>query len=185
MFRDVFELWYRVTFDNIEQTIEGCSDDVWLMSMWSVADDPAKPHAVAPDGSDHPLGDEVLSAVWKMVWHGLGANEFNLYGRPPGFRSSFAPDDPTWTSTEALGSGHPHGEVVPVEPATREEMLAYLAYNRRLVDVSLAMAQEVGGGESTLGPWRGPTSTLLTMFHGNACHLVSHSTEVGTFLRVR
>jgi len=185
VFRDVFEVWYRVTFDAIEQSITECDDDLWLRSMWSVARDPATPHALAPDGSDHPLGDEVLSAVWKVAWHGLAANEFNLFGRQPDLRTSFVPDDPTWVAAQAIGVWYPGGEVVPAEPPSREELLAYLAYNRRLVDVSLAIAREEGEGESTLGPWRGPTSTLLSMFHGNACHLVSHSTELASFLRVQ
>lgn len=182
MWRDVFGTWYGVTFDELESSIGRCGDGLWLASMWDVAADPAQPHALSPDGLPHPLGDQVLSAAWKVAWHGLATNEFNMYGRPAEFRTSYVPEDPSWVAAQAVGFGAASGEVVPREPPSREELLAYLRFNRRLVDVSLALAREEGGGESTLGPWRGSTSLLLSMFHGNACHLVSHVAEFVMFV---
>ncbi|MEA3055277.1 MAG: hypothetical protein QOD30_709 [Actinomycetota bacterium] len=182
MWREVFGVWYEVTFGGLEASITRCTDELWLTSMWDVSSDPAQPRALAPDGSPHPLGNNVLSAVWKVAWHGLAANEFNMYGRQAGFRTSYIPEDPSWVAAQAVGFGAPAGEVVPREPPSREEVVAYLQYNRRLVDMFLAIAREDEGGESTLGQWRGATSLLLSMFHGNACHLVSHATEVGMFV---
>ena len=184
MWHDVFDVWYSVTFDELRDAIRRCSDDVWTMSMWSVADDPHHSPAVLADGSPHPLGDEALSAVWKVAWHGLGANEFNLNGRPDGFRTGFKPALPSWVAADAVGVVAPsgRGQVLPASPPTRDEILGYLEHNRRLTKRYLDLASEVGDGQSTLGPWKGPTSLLLSMFHGNACHLVSHSTEVCMFV---
>ena len=179
MWHEVFDVWYEATFDALEDTIRTCPHDLWSRSMWEVAKDPAQPRALASDGNLHPLGDEVLSAVWKVAWHGLVANEFNLAGRPAGFRlpSRFAHLDARLPSGMAG-----EGEVVPTDPPARDDLLAYLTHNRDLVRARLDAAREVGDGTSTLGPWTGPTSTLLSMFHGNACHLVSHSAEVGMFV---
>jgi hypothetical protein len=184
MWRDVFGVWYSVTFEELEDAIRRCPDDLWLASMWSVADDPDHGRAVVADGSPHPLGDEALSAVWKVAWHGLGANEFNLNGRAEGFRTTFKSPSPAWTAADAVGvvSATGRGQVLPTVVPTRDEALAYLEHNRRLANTYLDLAREVGEGQSTLGPWRGPTSVLLSMFHGNACHLVSHSTEVTMFV---
>jgi hypothetical protein len=147
--------------------------------MWEVAKDPARPRALASDGTPHPLGDEVLSAAWKVAWHALVANEFNLAGRPAGFRlrGEFAHLDAQLPPGVAV-----EGEVVPLDPPSRDDLLAYLRYSRDLVRARLDAAREVGDGQSTLGPWSGPTSTLLLMFHGNACHLVSHMAEVAMFV---
>ena len=129
----------------------------------------------------------MLSAFWKLAWHGLGRNELHLSGRPPGrFRTRFVPADPSWHAAEAVGVIDPGGgEVVPAEPASREELLAYVEHNRQFLDRCLDRAQEVGDGQSTLGAFRGPTSVLLFMFHANACHLVSHGTELAVFLNQR
>lgn len=185
MWRDVFGVWYSATFESLEDAIRRCPDDLWGTSMWSVEDDPHPwGRAVLADGSPHPLGDDALSAVWKVAWHGLAANEINLNGRPADFRTSFKPSQPLWTAADVVGvaSATGTGQVLPSVAPSRDEILAYLEHNRRLVNTYIDLAREVGDGQSKLGPWTGPTSVLLSMFHGNACHLVSHSTEVGMFV---
>lgn len=179
MWHDVFGSSYEIFFDEFETTIRSCSEDLWLASMWDVAKDPARPRAFASDGTPHPLGNEVLSATWRVAWHALVANEFNLAGRPAGFRLAgpFAHLDAPLADGVSV-----EGEVVPRDPPAREDLLAYLGHNRDLVRIRLDAAREVGDGQATLGPWSGPTSTLLSMFHGNACHLIGHSMEVGMFV---
>ena len=179
MWHEVFDVWYQVTFDELSDHIRGCSDELWLASMWDVAKDPARPQALGPDGQPHPLGNDVLSAVWKIAWHGLLANEFNLNGRRTDFRTTFRPAS-SWDFPEGIGGDGK--EVLPLHPPSREELLAYLEHNRQLANRRLDTAREVGAGQATLGNWSGPTSILLSMFHGNACHLVSHATEVGMFV---
>lgn len=188
MWHEVFDVWYETTFESLDEHIRSCPEELWLAGMWEIAKDPAKPRALGPDGAPHPLGNEVLSAVWKVVWHGLAANDSNLNGRRPDFQTRFRPASPAgWSghvvTAEALDpSLQEGGEVVPIDPPSREELLAYLDHNRALVKRRLDAACEVGEGQSTIGNWTGPTAVLLSMFHGNACHLVSHTTEVGMFV---
>ena len=68
-----------------------------------------------------------------------------------------------------------------IELILGRQLISYLGVPMFLVDPrgDLLYYNEA---HPTLGPWRGPTSVLLSMFHGNACHLVSHSTEVGMFV---
>lgn len=185
MFREVFDDWYFATFDALDAAIAECPDEVWHLSMWEVAKDPEQPRALTPDGAPHPLGNEVLSAVWKVTLHALVANEDNLNGRQPNWRTTFPSASwlsPTRTDHDK-GAITDVGQVVPVAAPSRDELRAYLEHNRRFVDALLDAAREVGDGQSTLGSWTGPTATLLRRFHGNACHLVAHRNEVGMFVQ--
>jgi hypothetical protein len=178
VYQEVFGDWYDVLFDELDDHIRRCSDHVWLSSLWPVAHDPHHHRALGPDGQPHALGIEVLSAVWKCAWHGLVVNQFNLVGRPADFR---LPDEfahlYAGPDVAKTASARP-GEVLPAAPPSRDDVLAYLAYNRSFVKRRLAAARDVGDGESTLGPWRGSTSELLTLFHGNALHFSGHASEV-------
>ena len=183
MWEDVFSVWYWAGFDTLETAIKECPDDLWVESMWDVAKDPAKPQALGLDGRPHPLGNQALSAVWKVAWHALAACEVILNGRPKDFRTAFRPTDESWVAAEITGKAWPgKGEVLPLTPPSRDELLAYLEHNRITAYAYLAAARETGEGEAELGPWQGPTPTLLSMFHGNACHLVSHAAEVSMFV---
>lgn len=183
MFREVFGEWYFATLDALDAAIVECSDEVWHMSMWDVAKDPEKPRALTPDGAPHPLGDGVLSSVWRVTLHALAANESNLNGRPANWRTTFTGASWLLPADHDPGPSTKGGQRVPVDPPSRQELRAYLDHNRRLVDTWLDAAREIGDGQSTLGAWSGPTATLLNMFHGNACHLVAHRNEVGMFVQ--
>ncbi len=185
LFRELFDVWYFETLDALDAAIAECSDEVWRLSMWDVAKDPEQPRALTPDGAPHPLGNGVLSAVWRVTLHALAANESNLNWRPPNWRTTFSSASwlsPTRTDHDMGGIANV-GQRVPVDAPSRDELRAYLEHNRRLVDSLLDAAREIGDGQSTLGSWTGPTATLLRMFHGNACHLVAHRNEVGMFVQ--
>lgn len=179
----VFGLWYDVAFAELERALRTCPVELWQASLWDVSNDPSHPPGpLDPDGNDHPMGIDVLSAFWKVAFHCLVANEWNLSGRAPGFQLSapFANIRRPF-SESGLNNGTAR-EMLPARPPSKDHLLAYLEHGRQLVKARLSAARDLGDGTSTLGPWSGPTDTLLGMFHGNACHLVAHETELQVFL---
>lgn len=181
---EVFGLWYDIAFVEMERAVRSCPDALYEADLWDVTADPASPPMpVGPDGNEHPSGLRVLSAFWKVAFHGLAANEWNLSGRPSGYQLA-SPFSAIRAGVSALdprtGTAR---EMLPVPPPSKDDLLAYLEHNKTLVHARLDAARDLGDGTSTLGPWSGPTDTLLGMFHGNICHLVSHETELQMFLR--
>lgn len=180
---EVFGLWYDVAFAEIGHALRNCPEDLWQANLWDVTSDPTHPPTpLDPDGNDHPLGAAVLSAFWKVAFHALASTEWNMAGRAATLQLS-----PPFSAIQQpfSESGMDNGtakETLPATPPSRDDLLAYLGHVQELVVARLAAVRELDDGLRELGPWRGTTTTLLQHFHGTACHLVAHETELNMFV---
>lgn len=181
---DVFGLWFDIAFKEIGDAIDACPAQLWEAGLWDVTKDPARPPLpVGPDGGAHPLGVPVLSAFWKVAFHALAATEWNFGGRPPDFQLGAPFSDVRRPFSEVGLNGMAISrEMLPLRPPSKEDLTAYLEHNKGLAHARMSAAHDHEDGQSTLGPWSGPTDQLLQLFHGSASHLMAHNVELQMFL---
>ena len=181
---EVFGLWFDIAFKEIGDAIRGCPEQLWEAHLWDVTKDPAQPPMpVDPDGNTHPLGIAVLSAFWKVGFHALAATEWNFGGRRPDFQLGAPFSEIRGPFSEVGKNGMAISrEMLPQRPPAKEELLVYLQHDKDLAHARMAAASDHGDGQSTLGPWSGPTDTLLQLFHGTASHLMAHNVELQMFI---
>lgn len=121
-------LWgqFGAAIDMLDQTLRACPDELWLDCLWEKA-------------TDRP----VFSQFWYLAYHALFWLDLYLSGEVEGF----APPVP-FTLDELDPAGR-----VPEKPYTKDQLLAYLAYDRQKCQATIEALTDETAYRQCRFPW--------------------------------
>jgi hypothetical protein len=161
----------------LEAAVRDCTDDLWEVNLWEVADPDADDELPGPDGklltdsaARHTLAQR-WSTPWGIAWHALEVLDYDLAGE-------FLP----WAPPPPF-TGIGHWQITTLPSAwSRAEMLGYIDYCRQRVrDTLSAMTDEKAA--TPLPPahrYHGqPFAWILTGLPG---HTIEHASQIRQFI---